>query len=75
MKKKTDGKKKATIGGIPKLEDANFAGTTKSTECADLTENSAKAMVFSGMGGGQVTRNNYGVFPLRGKLLNTQMLL
>ena len=47
MKKKTDGKKKATIRGIPKLEDANLAGTAKSMECTlILTEgDSAKAIV------------------------------
>lgn len=30
---KTDGKKKNIIRGLPKLEDANWAGTTKSSEC------------------------------------------
>lgn len=30
---KTDGKKKNTIRGLPKLEDANWAGTAKSREC------------------------------------------
>ena len=55
LKKKTDGKKKrATIRGIPKLEDANHAGTSKSSDCTlILTEgDSAKAMVLSGMGSG-----------------------
>jgi DNA topoisomerase II len=74
MKKKTDGKKRATIRGIPKLEDANHAGTNKSNDCTlILTEgDSAKAMVLSGMGSGDVTRDRFGVFPLRGKLLNTR---
>ena len=30
---KTDGKKKSVIRGLPKLEDANWAGTNKSSEC------------------------------------------
>jgi DNA topoisomerase-2 len=48
---KTDGKKLSKITGIPKLDDAVFAGTTKSHECTlILTEgDSAKAMALSGL--------------------------
>ena len=55
---------------IPKLDDANNAGTSKSTQCTlILTEgDSAKTMAISGLA--VVGRDNYGVFPLRGKLLN-----
>lgn len=70
--KKTDGKKSTKIYGLPKLEDANFAGTNKSKLCTlILTEgDSAKTMALAGLS--EVNRNYYGVFPLRGKLLNVK---
>lgn len=70
--KKTDGKKKSVIKGIPKLEDANWAGTDKSKECTlILTEgDSARTMVLAGLS--QVGRDRYGVFPLKGKLMNVK---
>jgi DNA topoisomerase-2 len=70
--KKTDGKKSSKISGIPKLDDAAMAGTTKSNDCTlILTEgDSAKAMALSGLS--QDQRKTYGVFPLRGKLLNVK---
>ncbi len=61
------------ITGIPKLEDANNAGSgRKSRDCTlILTEgDSAKALAVSGLT--EVGRDNYGVFPLRGKLLNVR---
>lgn len=69
---KTDGKKQSKITGIPKLDDAVYAGTAKSHECTlILTEgDSAKAMALSGLT--QEQRKYYGVFPLRGKLLNVK---
>ena len=68
--RKTDGRKQATIHGIPKLDDANWAGTARSQQCTlILTEgDSAKTMAFSGLD--QVGRDRYGVFPLRGKIMN-----
>ena len=70
--KKTDGKKSSKIYGLSKLDDANFAGTNKSKDCTlILTEgDSAKTMALSGIA--EVGRNYYGVFPLRGKLLNVK---
>ena len=70
--KKTDGKKRSTLRGIPKLDDANWAGTSKSNECVlILTEgDSAKTMAISGLS--EVGRNKYGVFPLRGKVMNVK---
>lgn len=70
---KTDGKKRNTIRGIPKLDDANFAGTAKSNLCTlILTEgDSASSMAISGIGeaGG---RDIWGVFPLKGKVMNVK---
>jgi len=70
--KKTDGKKRSTVRGIPKLEDATWAGTAKSDECTlILTEgDSAATTAISGLK--VVGRDRYGVFPLRGKLLNVK---
>ena len=70
--KKIDGKKNSKITGIPKLDDANWAGTKKSNQCTlILTEgDSAKAMAIAGLG--VIGRDKYGVFPLRGKLLNVK---
>jgi DNA topoisomerase II len=70
--KKTDGKKQSKITGIPKLDDAVYSGTAKSHECTlILTEgDSAKAMALSGLS--QEQRKYYGVFPLKGKLLNVK---
>ena len=70
--KKTDGAKKSRITGIPKLDDANWAGTHKSHECTlIITEgDSAKALAIAGLS--VVGRNAFGVFPLRGKPRNVR---
>ena len=70
--KKTDGKKQIKLKGIPKLEDANKAGTKDSSKCSlILTEgDSAKAFAMAGMG--VVGKDYFGVFPLKGKLLNVR---
>ena len=71
---KLDGSKKTKIKNLPKLEDANFAGTKKSIECTlILTEgDSAKATAISGISAIPNGRNLFGVYPLRGKLLNVR---
>ena len=70
--KKTDGKKRSVVRGIPKLDDANWAGTARSGECTlILTEgDSAKTTAVSGLK--VVGRDAYGVFPLKGKILNVK---
>lgn len=72
LQKQCHGKKHAKLRGIPKLEDANNAGTRNSIECTlILTEgDSAKSLAVSGLG--VVGRDNFGVFPLRGKMLNVR---
>lgn len=71
--KKTDGRKSASIRGIPQLEDAKWAGTSNSRDAVlILTEGlSAASMAVSGLTDAAGGRNKYGVFPLRGKILNT----
>ena len=70
--KKTDGKKQVRIRGIPKLDDANKAGSKESNKCSlILTEgDSAKAFAMSGLS--VIGRDYFGVFPLKGKLLNVR---
>jgi len=70
--KKTDGAKKKTIRGIPKLEDALWAGTAQSSQCTlILTEgDSAATSAISGLK--IVGRETWGVFPLKGKMLNVK---
>ena len=64
--------KTSSLRGIPELDDASNAGGRKSLDCTLIvTEgDSAKALAVSGLS--VVGRENYGVFPLRGKLLNVQ---
>ncbi|KAK0405993.1 hypothetical protein QR680_018303 [Steinernema hermaphroditum] len=69
---KKSGKKTTKIKGVPKLEDANDAGTKNAHLCTlILTEgDSAKSLAVSGLG--IVGRDRFGVFPLRGKMLNVR---
>jgi DNA topoisomerase-2 len=70
--KKTDGTRKSKITGIPKLDDANKAGTSSSGKCTlIITEgDSAKTLAVAGLS--VVGRDYYGVFPLRGKPKNVR---
>ncbi|XP_024428852.1 DNA topoisomerase 2-alpha [Desmodus rotundus] len=72
LNKKCSAVKHNRIKGIPKLDDANDAGGRNSTDCTlILTEgDSAKTLAVSGLG--VVGRDKYGVFPLRGKILNVR---
>ncbi|XP_031358204.1 DNA topoisomerase 2-like isoform X2 [Photinus pyralis] len=69
---KMSGRKQTKLKDIPKLADANMAGGPMSHRCTlILTEgDSAKSSVVSGLG--IVGRDYYGVFPLKGKLLNVR---
>jgi DNA topoisomerase-2 len=68
--KKNDGVKSKNIRGIHKLVDANSAGTKESHLCTLLLVegDSAKAGVVSGLS--KEDRQYYGVYPLKGKLMN-----
>jgi DNA topoisomerase II len=78
FKEKTDLEKAGSkskiskIKGIPKLDDANDAGTKDSMNCTLIvTEgDSAKTLAVAGLG--IIGRDKYGVFPLRGKMLNVR---
>ena len=66
------GTKKSRLLGIPKLDDANDAGTRNASTCTlILTEgDSAKSLAMAGVE--VIGRDKYGVFPLKGKLLNVR---
>ena len=70
--KKSDGHKSKNIRGIPKLIDANWAGTSKSSDCTIIfcEGDSAKAGIVSGLS--SIDRNIYGVYPMKGKILNVR---
>jgi len=68
---KSDGKRRSRIS-VPKLEDATLAGTKHSKSCTlVLTEgDSAAASAVAAVAA--VGRKTYGVFPLRGKVMNAR---
>ncbi|XP_072312165.1 DNA topoisomerase 2-alpha [Eucyclogobius newberryi] len=72
LNKKCSAVKHTKIKGVPKLDDANDAGGRNSVACTlILTEgDSAKTLAVSGLG--VIGRDRYGVFPLRGKMLNVR---
>ena len=63
--KKTDGTKSKSVRGIPKLTDANWAGTEKSKDCTIIfcEGDSAKAGIISGLSSDD--RNIIGVYPMK----------
>ena len=70
--KKTDGTKSRMIKGIPKLIDANWAGTAKADRCTIILceGDSAKAGIVSGLS--KSDRDVIGVYPMRGKMFNVR---
>lgn len=70
ISKKSDGTKSKNIRGIPKLIDANWAGTDKSNNYTIIfcEGDSAKAGIVSGLS--SEDRNTYGVYPMKGKIMN-----
>ena len=69
--KKMDGKKSSKIR-VPKLDDANFAGTSKSEKCTLILTEGDSAKTFAVSGLSVIGRDYYGVFPLKGKALNVR---
>ena len=70
--KKSDGTKTKSIRGIPKLVDANKAGTNESHKCTIIfcEGDSAKAGIISGLV--KDDREYIGVYPMKGKLFNVR---
>ena len=70
--KKTDGKKRQTLRGLPKLTDALWAGSARSAECTLILTEGDSAATSAIAGLSVVGREKWGVFPLKGKLLNVR---
>jgi len=73
--KKTDGKKTSNIFGIPKLMDADYAGTSKSDKCYLIVTEGDSASTFANDLRSHMDKNErkyFGIFPLRGKMLNVK---
>jgi DNA topoisomerase-2 len=71
LSKQTDGKKTSKIY-IPKLEDALWAGTVRSNQCTLILTEGDSAKTFAMWGRSVVGPEKYGVFPLKGKVLNVR---
>ena len=69
---KTPNTSRKTTIKIDKLEDANFAGTNKSKNCTLILTEGDSARTFAISGLPVIGRDTYGVFPLRGALLNVR---
>ena len=70
--KKTDGTKKRTLRGVPKCDDAFYAGTAQSDKCTLILTEGDSAAASANAGLEVVGRDFWGVFPLRGKPLNVR---
>lgn len=69
---KNDGKKVKNLYGIENYEKANWAGTRKSHECFLIITEGLSAKGFAVNGLSKIGRDRYGIFPLRGKLINVR---
>ena len=69
--KKSDGKKTRKID-VEKLEDATWAGTRKASKCTLILTEGDSAKAFAKSGRAVIGTERFGVFPLRGKLLNVR---
>ncbi|CAM9134441.1 unnamed protein product, partial [Sphacelaria rigidula] len=67
-----DGKKSKVVRGVPKLHDAQWAGTRKSSECLLIVTEGDSALTMALSATSVIGREKFGCFPLRGKLLNVR---
>jgi DNA topoisomerase-2 len=70
--KKSDGKRVGTLLGLPKLDDALQAGKKGSKHCRLFLTEGDSAKSFAIYGFEVIGTEYYGVFPLRGKILNVR---
>ena len=69
LAKSTDGKKKNTVR-VPKLEDALWAGTSRSAQTTLILTEGDSAMSWVLKSLSIIGKERYGIFPLKGKVLN-----
>lgn len=67
-----DGKKSKVLRGIPKLHDAQLAGTRRSSETFLIVTEGDSALTMALSATSVIGRERFGCFPLRGKLLNVR---
>lgn len=72
LKKTTVDTRRKTRLRVENLEDANNAGTKKSKNCVLILTEGLSAKTFAMSGLSVIGRDNYGIFPLKGKVLNTR---
>jgi DNA topoisomerase-2 len=72
---KTSGVKTCRLVGIKDLEDANLAGTSKSETCKLILTEGLSAKTFAMSAISVIGRDRFGIFPLRGKVLNVRSIL
>ena len=70
--KKSDGKKQKSLKDLTKLDDAIDAGGSNSHNCRLILTEGDSAKAFAKEGLELIGSEKYGVFPLRGKLLNVR---
>jgi DNA topoisomerase-2 len=68
---KNNGTKKKKVR-IPNLDDANYAGTSKSQKCKLFLTEGLSASNYALNGLSKIGRDYFGIFPLKGKLLNVR---
>ena len=70
--KKSDGSKTSKMINIGNYERANKAGTRESSKCKLIITEGLSAMTFALKGRAIINPDYYGVFSIRGKMLNTK---
>ncbi len=69
---KTSGVKTSRLTDLDTLEDANWAGTSKGLKTKLILTEGLSARTFAMSALNVIGRDQYGVFPLKGKLLNVR---
>lgn len=70
LNKKTDGIKTSKRIAIDKYESAKYAGTKESYKCLLIITEGDSAKTFADRGRALIGTDYFGVFPIRGKMLN-----
>ncbi len=69
---KTSGVKTSRLTDMDTLEDATWAGTAKGLQTRLILTEGLSARTFAMSALNEIGRNQYGIFPLKGKLLNVR---
>ena len=72
LKEAPEEEKTPKLTGIPKLDDAREAGTKRGVGCTLILTEGDSAKAFAVCGLTVLGRDYYGVYPLKGKLLNVR---